>query len=56
MKTFSAKSSDIKREWFIIDAEDQILGDVAVRAASLLRERTSQYLHLMLIREILLSL
>ena len=37
MKTFSAKSSDIKREWHIIDAEDQILGDVAVRAASLLR-------------------
>ena len=37
MKTFSAKSSDIKREWYIIDAEDQILGDVAVRAASLLR-------------------
>lgn len=37
MKTFSAKPADIKREWFIIDASDQILGNVAVKAASLLR-------------------
>ena len=37
MKTFSAKPVDIKREWFIIDASDQILGNVAVKAASLLR-------------------
>ena len=37
MKTFSAKPADIKREWFIIDASDQILGKVAVKAASLLR-------------------
>tara|TARA_B100001057_G_scaffold496728_1_gene598946 strand:- start:357 stop:785 length:429 start_codon:yes stop_codon:yes gene_type:complete len=37
MKTFSAKPADIKREWFVIDATDQILGNVAVTAASLLR-------------------
>ena len=37
MKTFSAKSTDIKREWFVIDAENQILGDLAVKAASILR-------------------
>ena len=37
MKTFSAKPADIKREWFVIDATDQILGNVAVKAASLLR-------------------
>ena len=37
MKTFSAKTADIKREWFVIDATDQILGNIAVKAASLLR-------------------
>ena len=37
MKTFSAKSTDIKREWFVIDAENQILGELAVKAASILR-------------------
>ena len=37
MKTFSAKPTDIKREWFVIDATDQILGNIAVKAASLLR-------------------
>ncbi|MDA7681248.1 50S ribosomal protein L13 [Verrucomicrobiales bacterium] len=37
MKTFSAKPADIKREWFVIDATDQILGNIAVKAASLLR-------------------
>ena len=37
MKTFSAKATDVERKWYIIDAADQILGDVAVRAASLLR-------------------
>jgi large subunit ribosomal protein L13 len=37
MKTFSAKPADIKREWFVIDATDQILGSIAVMAASLLR-------------------
>ena len=37
MKTFSAKAKDVERKWYIIDASEQILGDVAVRAASLLR-------------------
>ena len=37
MKTFSAKAKDVDRKWYIIDASEQILGDVAVRAASLLR-------------------
>jgi large subunit ribosomal protein L13 len=36
-KTFSAKASDVERQWFIIDAKDQILGEVAVEAARLLR-------------------
>jgi large subunit ribosomal protein L13 len=37
MKTFSAKASEVDRKWWIIDAKDQILGDVAVKAANLLR-------------------
>jgi large subunit ribosomal protein L13 len=37
MKTFSAKANEIPRKWWIIDAKDQILGRVAVKAANLLR-------------------
>ena len=37
MKTFSAKAHEVARKWWIIDAKDQILGQVAVRAANLLR-------------------
>jgi large subunit ribosomal protein L13 len=37
MKTFSAKASEIDRKWWLIDAKDQILGRVAVKAAKLLR-------------------
>ncbi|MEY2439481.1 MAG: large subunit ribosomal protein [Verrucomicrobiota bacterium] len=37
MKTFSAKANEVPRQWWIIDAKDQILGDVAVTAANLLR-------------------
>jgi len=36
MKTYSAKTSEIKREWHLIDASDKILGKVATRAARLL--------------------
>lgn len=37
MKTFSAKAIDIERRWWLIDAKDQVLGQVAVKAANLLR-------------------
>ena len=37
MKTFSAKRDEVHRDWWIIDAADQHLGHVAVRAANLLR-------------------
>jgi large subunit ribosomal protein L13 len=37
MKTFSAKAEDIDRAWYVIDAADQILGQVAEKAARLLR-------------------
>jgi large subunit ribosomal protein L13 len=39
MKTFSAKAHEqpANRKWFVIDAKDKILGDVAVAAANILR-------------------
>src|SRR6266403_440828 len=37
MKTFSAKASEVSRQWWVIDAKDQVLGQVAVKAATLLR-------------------
>jgi len=37
MKTFSAKAEQVDRKWWVIDAKDKILGDVAVEAARLLR-------------------
>ena len=37
MKTFSAKAQEIERQWHVIDADGQVLGDVAVAAANLLR-------------------
>ena len=36
MKTYSAKASDVKREWHVIDAAGQILGQVSTQAAKLL--------------------
>ncbi len=35
--TYSAKSSDIQRKWYIIDASNKPLGRVAAEAAKLLR-------------------
>jgi large subunit ribosomal protein L13 len=37
MKTFSAKANEVPRKWWVIDAADQVLGRVAVKAANLLR-------------------
>ena len=37
MKTFSAKAQDVERKWYIIDAENKVLGQIAVEAANLLR-------------------
>jgi large subunit ribosomal protein L13 len=36
IKTYSVKASEIKRDWHIIDATDQILGKLAAEAAKLL--------------------
>jgi large subunit ribosomal protein L13 len=35
--TYATKAKDVKRRWFLIDAEGQILGRMASEAASLLR-------------------
>lgn len=37
MGTISAKANEVKRQWWVIDATDQVLGRVAVKAANLLR-------------------
>ena len=37
MKTFSAKPKEVKREWFVVDATDKVLGRVATEVALRLR-------------------
>ena len=37
MKTYSAKASEVRREWFVVDAEDKILGRLATEIARRLR-------------------
>ena len=37
MKTFSAKDSEVQRDWFVIDATDKVLGRVASEVARRLR-------------------
>jgi large subunit ribosomal protein L13 len=37
MKTFSAKPQEVKRDWYVIDATDQVLGRLAVDIARRLR-------------------
>ena len=37
MKTFSAKPAEVKRQWFIIDAEGKTLGRLASECARILR-------------------
>ena len=37
MKTFSPTPQDIRREWFVVDAADQVLGRLAAQIANRLR-------------------
>lgn len=37
MKTYSPKAPDVQRQWWLIDAEDQVLGRLASHIAQLLR-------------------
>jgi ribosomal protein L13 len=37
VRTYSAKASDIQREWWVVDAAGQTLGRMATRIATILR-------------------
>src|SRR5437763_15006477 len=37
MKTYNAKPGEIARDWYVVDAEGQILGRLATRIADTLR-------------------
>ena len=37
MKTFSAKPHEVKRDWFVVDASDKVLGRLAAELARRLR-------------------
>jgi len=37
MQTHSAKASEVRREWYVVDAEGQTLGRLATRVATVLR-------------------
>lgn len=40
MKTYQPKENEIKREWHLVDAKDQILGRLATKVAELLMGKT----------------
>lgn len=37
MQTQSAKASEVRREWYVVDADGQVLGRLATRVATVLR-------------------
>lgn len=37
MKTYSQKASEVQRDWYVIDATDQVLGRLATQIATILR-------------------
>ena len=37
MRTFSAKPAEVEHKWYVIDAEDKVLGRMATRIANILR-------------------
>ncbi len=39
MKTFLAKKETVQRNWYVIDAKDQVLGRLSVKIANILRGR-----------------
>lgn len=39
MKTFLAKQETVQRNWYLIDAKDQVLGRMSVKIANILRGR-----------------
>ena len=45
MKTFSAKDSEVQRDWYVIDATDKVLGRVASEVAHRLRGKRYRRFH-----------
>ena len=46
MKTFSAKPREVERKWYVIDADGQTLGRLAVVCANILRGKNkTKYKH-----------
>ena len=43
MRTFAPKADQIKQEWYLVDAEDQVLGRLATGIATLLRGKNKPY-------------
>lgn len=43
MKTYIAKDKDIKRDWYVVDAKDKILGRLASKVAAILRGKNKVY-------------
>lgn len=43
MKTISAREQDIKRDWYVVDAQGQTLGRLASRMAAILRGKNKPY-------------
>ena len=41
MRTYTPKASEITRKWYVIDAEDLVLGRLATEAARILRGKHS---------------
>jgi len=37
MKTYSAKPADVEKTWYVVDAQDVVLGRLAAKVASVLR-------------------
>jgi len=37
VKTYEAKQEDIKRQWYLVDAKDKVLGRLASKVAAILR-------------------
>ena len=37
MKSYTQKQSEVQRDWYIVDAEDQVLGRLSTQIATLLR-------------------
>ena len=46
MKTPSPKQSEIQRDWYVVDAQDQVLGRMATKIAHTFEVRTKLTLSL----------